>query len=68
MTMKALYAAFGKEENGMCLRNLFCGNVNCTWLLFIIAIILILDNCGGCGDNGDCGDCGYTATPCGRGC
>ena len=50
----------------MCLRNLFCGNVNCTWLLFIIAINLILDNC----DGGDCGDCGYTAYTCvcARGC
>lgn len=49
----------------MCLRNLFGGNVNCSWLLFIIAIILILDQCDGC-DNGyvaNNGGCG-----CGCGC
>lgn len=48
----------------MCLRNLFCGDINCTWLLFIIAIILIFDQ--------DCGDCGNTYTNrggnCGCGC
>ena len=26
----------------MCLKNLFCGN-DCTWALFIIAILLLLD-------------------------
>lgn len=47
----------------MCLRNLFCGEINCTWLLFIIAIILIFDqDCGGCENTytnrgGNCG-CG----------
>ena len=36
----------------MCLRNVFCGDVNCTWLLFIIVILLLIDN-------NDCGcDCG----------
>ena len=35
----------------MCLRNLFCGEANCSWLLFIIVILLLID--GGC-DNG-CG-------------
>ena len=34
----------------MCLRNLFCGETNCSWLLFIIVILLLIDN--GC-DN-DC--------------
>ncbi len=46
----------------MCLRNLFGGNVNCTWLLFIIAIILILDQCDTCGDTG------YVTPRCGCGC
>ncbi len=47
----------------MCLRNLFSGEVNCTWLLFIIAIILILDQNDSCdnsysnGNNRSCG-CG----------
>ncbi len=27
----------------MCLKNLFCGN-DCTWALFIIAILLLLDD------------------------
>ena len=47
----------------MCLRNLFNGN-DCTWILFIIILILLVDdecgdknlntsNCGGCG----CGCC-----------
>ncbi len=50
----------------MCVRNLFGGNVNCTWLLFIIAIILILDQCDGCG--GGCST-GYPhGTGCGCGC
>ena len=35
----------------MCLRNLFCGDINCTWLLFIIVILLLIDNDCGC----DCG-------------
>lgn len=34
----------------MCLRNLFCGEANCTWLLFIIVILLLIDN-------GSCNDC-----------
>lgn len=33
----------------MCLRNLFCGEANCSWLLFIIVILLLIDN--GCCDN-----------------
>ena len=33
----------------MCLKNLFCGDVNCTWLLFIIVILLLIQN-------SDCGD------------
>ncbi len=33
----------------MCLRNLFNGDINCTWLLFIIVIILLFD--GDCCDN-----------------
>jgi hypothetical protein len=44
----------------MCLRNLFCGEANCTWLLFIIVILLLIDN-------GDCGcddGCGYTRNTC----
>ncbi len=32
----------------MCLKNLFCGDVNCTWLLFIIVILLLIDNDCGC--------------------
>ena len=28
----------------MCLRNLFCGEANCSWLLFIIVILLLIDN------------------------
>ncbi len=36
----------------MCLRNLFCGEANCSWLLFIIVILLLIDN-NDCGcDNG----------------
>lgn len=48
----------------MCLRNLFCGDVSCTWLLFIIAIILIFDQ-------GDCCDNSYNnnrSNGCGCGC
>ena len=52
----------------MCLSNLFCNN-DCTWawILFIIGIILLLEN--NCGDNG-CGcvrdnGCDYG---CNRGC
>ena len=33
----------------MCLRNLFNGDINCTWLLFSIVIILLFD--GDCCDN-----------------
>ncbi len=50
----------------MCLRNLFNGDVNCTWLLFIIVLILLIDD--GC--NNGC-DNGYTTTRnngCGCGC
>ena len=28
----------------MCLRNLFNGEANCSWLLFIIVILLLIDN------------------------
>ena len=31
----------------MCLRNLF-GGVDCSWLLFIIIILLLIDDCGEC--------------------
>ena len=48
----------------MCLRNLFGGNVNCTWLLFIIALILILDQCDSGCDNTPT----YTGNGCGCGC
>ncbi len=47
----------------MCLRNLFCGEANCSWLLFILVILLLI-----CND--DCGserDCGYERG-CGCGC
>lgn len=41
----------------MCLRNLFCGN-DCTWILFIIIVLLLIDD-GDCdhrgGRSGDCG-------------
>ena len=42
----------------MCLRNLFCGN-DCTWILFIIIVLLLIDDCGnGCNErNNGCG-CG----------
>ena len=39
----------------MCLRNLFSG-VDCTWLLFIIIILLLIDDCGECENNG-CNRC-----------
>ncbi len=29
----------------MCLRNLFGGN-DCTWILFIIIVLLLIDDCG----------------------
>ncbi len=32
----------------MCLRNLF-GGMDCTWLLFIIIVLLLIDDCGECG-------------------
>jgi hypothetical protein len=63
----------------MCLSKLFCGN-DCTWawILFIIGIVLLLDNnCGGescgcgCGNNyGNNGcyntrDCGCNTRDCG---
>lgn len=48
----------------MCLRNLFNG-LDCTWLLFIIVILLLIENsdCGcnnGCMNdyNTGCGGCG----------
>lgn len=46
----------------MCLSNLFCNN-ECTWawILFIIGILLLLEN--DCGDTGRDSDCG-----CGCGC
>lgn len=47
----------------MCLRNLFCGEANCSWLLFIIVILLLICN-DDCGNNYGCErDCGYE-----RGC
>ncbi len=44
----------------MCLRNLFCGDINCTWLLFIIVLILLFD--------GDCGETNCVARNNGCGC
>ena len=44
----------------MCLRNLFCGEANCSWLLFIIIILLLINNSdcdGNCGRDNGCG-CG----------
>lgn len=41
----------------MSLRNVFCGGNSCTWILFVIIILLILDDDGFCGGNNDCG-CG----------
>lgn len=39
----------------MCLRNLFNG-LDCTWLLFIIIILLLIDNSDcGCEYNNGCG-------------
>ena len=35
----------------MCLRNLFGGN-DCTWILFIIILLLLAEDNGGCGCNG----------------
>ena len=37
----------------MCLKNLF-GDGNCTWLLFIIILILLVDN-DDCGCENNCG-------------
>ncbi len=51
----------------MCLRNLFCGDASCTWLLFIIAIILIFDQ-GDCCDNGCTTARGNNNCGCGCGC
>ena len=45
----------------MCLSNLFCGN-DCTWawILFIIGILLLLENnCGGEGRGYNNHGCGY---------
>ncbi|MBO5929352.1 MAG: hypothetical protein J6Q42_04970 [Clostridia bacterium] len=50
----------------MCLRNLFCGEANCTWLLFIIVILLLIDN--GCEDNCGCGSVHNNGCGCGCGC
>ncbi len=50
----------------MCLRNLFCGEANCTWLLFIIVILLLIDN--GCDDNYGCGQVRNNGCGCGCGC
>ncbi len=44
----------------MCLRNLFCGEANCSWLLFIIIILLLINNSDcddGYGYNNGCGGC-----------
>ena len=38
----------------MCLRNLFGGN-DCTWILFIIIVLLLIDD----------SDCGYNNNGCG---
>ena len=51
----------------MCLSNLFCGN-DCTWawILFIVGILLLLENnCGG--ESTSCG-CGYANTNGNCGC
>ena len=40
----------------MCLRNLFGGN-DCTWILFIIIVLLLIDN-DDCDRGGSCGGCG----------
>lgn len=42
----------------MCLRNLFNGN-DCTWILLIIIVLLLIDDCGnGCGcERNNCGCC-----------
>ncbi len=39
----------------MCLRNLF-GSVDCTWLLFVIIILLLIGDCDECDNNG-CNRC-----------
>ncbi|MBP3936683.1 MAG: hypothetical protein IJE00_04935 [Clostridia bacterium] len=40
----------------MCLKNLFSGD--CTWILFIIILILLVDDDCGCGNAaGSCGGC-----------
>lgn len=42
----------------MCLRNLFGGN-DCTWILFIIIVLLLIDDdCG-------CNSCGGSSCGCG---
>ena len=56
----------------MCLSNIFCGN-DCTWawILFIIGIVLLLDNnCGGesCGCGHGCGSAINNGCGCGCGC
>ena len=43
----------------MCLRNLFGCEANCSWLLFIIVILLLIDN-------SDCGNDCYNG--CNNGC
>ena len=52
----------------MCLRNLFCGEANCSWLLFVIIILLLIDNndCG-CQSNYD-GFYNNRQNGCGCGC
>ncbi len=41
----------------MCLKNLFCGN-DCTWILFFIIVMLLMDDdCG-------CNSCGSPAGNC----
>ena len=48
----------------MCLRNLFNGN-DCTWILFIIIVLLLIDDCGCERNNG----CDYDRNNgCGCGC
>ena len=52
----------------MCLRNLFCGEANCSWLLFIIVILLLIDNdCDGGYERNNCNTCN-TCNNCGCGC
>ena len=45
----------------MCLRNLFGGN-DCTWILFIIIVLLLIDN-DDCDRGGSCGGCGCGCSP-----